>query len=161
MHLILILDENVIAGVSGDRGVPSESNDYIIGPTIHPTAGDIHSSCVDQDKHSIPVTQQQNNGRSGGSSDDANNTGSIKGYHSNHTWFIHYLGICSYELSGKYIPYSSKFSWLKFFVKLLKINFRDKNFVIATFFVIIAALRRPRGQFMLLLCPQFLHMALG
>ena len=36
------------------------------------------------------------------------------------------------------IPYSSKFSWFKNFVKLLKnhmnVNFRDKNFVIATFF---------------------------
>ena len=79
MHLILILDENLIAGVSGDRGVPSESNGYIIGPTIHPTAGGICSSCVGQDKHSTPATQQQNNGRSGGSSDDADNTGSIKG----------------------------------------------------------------------------------
>ena len=89
MHLILVLDKNVIAGVSGDHGVPSESN--TIGPTIHPTTG--ASSCVGQDKRNTPATQQEDNGRSGGSSDSTNNTGSIKGYHSNHTWFILYSGI--------------------------------------------------------------------
>ena len=44
----------------------------------------------------------------------------------------------------------------------MNVNFRDKNFVIATFFfVITSAPRHPRGQFMLSLRPQFLHVALG
>ena len=91
MHLIPILDKNVIAGVNGDHGVPSEINDWTVGPTIHPTTG--ASSCVGQDRHSTPATQQKDNGRSGGSSDNMNNAGSKKGYHSNHTWFIHYSSI--------------------------------------------------------------------
>ena len=97
MRLIPVLDKNVIAGVSGDHGVPSESNDWSVGSTIHPTTG--ASSCVGQDKRSTPASQQQDNGRSGGSSDSANNTGSIKGYHSNHTWFIHSLRHMKYLTS--------------------------------------------------------------
>ena len=80
MRLILILDKNVIAGISSDHGVPSESNSCSEGPTIHPTTG--ASSCVGQDNRSTPATQQQDNGRCGGSSDSANNTGSIKGNHA-------------------------------------------------------------------------------
>ena len=100
MHLIPILDKNVIAGVSGDHGVPSESNDCAVGPTIHPTTG--ASSCVGQDERSTPATQQEDNGRSGGSSDNVNNAGSEKGYHSNHTWFIHYSGIIMKYLTNAY-----------------------------------------------------------
>ena len=60
------------------------------------------------------------------------------------------------------IPYSSKFSWSKNFVKLLKIPWK-KIFVIKIswslhFFMITAARRRPCGQFTLSLCPQ-LHVA--
>ena len=92
----VILHKNVIAGVSSDHGVPDESNNCIVGPTIHPTTG--ASSYVGQDKRSTPATRQEDNGRSGGSSDGANNTGSAIGYHSNHTWFILYSGMFSYEV---------------------------------------------------------------
>ena len=79
----------------------SESADCINGSTVHVTRD--ASFCMDQDKHSTIATQQEDNGRSGGSNDNVNNAGSKKGYHSNHTWFIHYSGMCSYEVSGKYI----------------------------------------------------------
>ena len=89
---ILILDEKVTACV--------ESTNCIDGSTIHIRRD--ASSCMDQDKYSAIAMQQEDNGRSGGSSDNVNNTGSKKGYHSNHTWFIHYSGMCSYEVSSKY-----------------------------------------------------------
>ena len=78
-----------------------ESTDCIDGSTIHVTR-DANSS-MDKDKYSAVATQQEDNGRSGGSSDNVNNAGSKKGYHSNHTWLIHYSGMCSYEVSGKYM----------------------------------------------------------
>ena len=78
-----------------------ESTDCIDGSTVH-VARDANSY-MDQEKYSAVAMQQEDNGRSGGSSDNVNNTGSKKGYHSNHTWLIHYSDMCSYEVSGKYM----------------------------------------------------------
>ena len=89
------------AGIAGEYGLPSETIVCVAGPTVHLTRD--ANSCMDQDKHSAIATQREDNGRSGGSSDDANNASSVKGYHSNHTWLIHYSGICSYKVSGKYM----------------------------------------------------------
>ena len=87
---ILIIDEKITACVVSECGIPrSESANYIDGSTVHVIRDG--NSCMDQDEHSAIATQREDNGRSGGSSDDVNYAGSIKGYHSNHTWFIHYM----------------------------------------------------------------------
>ena len=89
---ILILDEKVTAYVVNECGIPrSESADCIDGSTVHVTKD--ANSYMDQDEHSTIATQQEDNGRSDGSSDSANSAGSVKGYHSNDTWFIHYSGM--------------------------------------------------------------------
>ena len=96
MH-ILIIDEKITAAcVVSECGIPwSESANYIDGSTVHGIRD--ANSCMNQDKHSAIATQQEDNGRSRGSSDNVNNASCIKGYHSNHNmWFIHYLGMCPY-----------------------------------------------------------------
>ena len=82
-HLIIVLDETVTAGVGGGYGVPSETTNCVAGPTVRLTTD--ANSCVSKNELGTKAAQQEDNGRSGGSSDNVNNASIKKGYHSNHT----------------------------------------------------------------------------
>ena len=90
----------MIAGLSGHYGVHSESADYVGGSTIHLTTN--ASSCVGQDEHNTIATQQEDDGRSGASGDDMNNTSGIKG--SGHGWIIT-MYLCVLPSSSIYVDY--------------------------------------------------------
>ena len=74
------------AGVGGGCGVPSETTSCVARPTVRLTTDP--NSCVGKNELGTEAAQQENNGRSGGSSDNVNNAGIKKGYHSNHTWLF-------------------------------------------------------------------------
>ena len=94
MH-ILIIDEKITACVVSECGIPQSESANYDESTVHVTRD--ANFCMDQDEHSAIAMQREDNGRSGGFSDNVNNASCIKGYHSNHNmWFIHYLGMWSY-----------------------------------------------------------------
>ena len=81
-HSYQFLDEKVTACVVGESGVPSESKsaDCVGGSTVHLTADT--NSCVSKDEHNAVPTQQEDNGRSDGSSNKINiecSTDNVKG----------------------------------------------------------------------------------
>ena len=87
---ILLLDEKVTASVSGEYDVFSENTNCESGPTIQPIT---HSnSCLSKDKHSTIAPQQEDNGRSGGSGGNVNNTSDVKG--SGRAWIITQARTC-------------------------------------------------------------------
>ena len=70
--------------IAGEYGLSRETTDCVAGPTVHLTR-DANSS-MDQGEISAIAMQQGDSGRSGGSTNNVNNTGSKKDYHSNHMW---------------------------------------------------------------------------
>ena len=72
------LDDKVTACMGGEPGVPSESAGCIGGPIVH----DANSRSVNKDEHSAMTTQQEDNGRTGESSNKINmecSTDHVKG----------------------------------------------------------------------------------
>ena len=84
--LIIVLDEKVTADIAGGCGVPGETASCVAGPTLRLTTD--ANSCVSKNELGNKAAKEEDNGRSGGSSDNVNNAGIKKGYHSNHTWLF-------------------------------------------------------------------------